>query len=1525
MPNEPPRLFLSYSVLDASELAERLRRDLAARGYQVWQDVNRIRAGRFWDEEVQTGLRNSQVLLALLSPLSVRRARDPENPTATDSVCLDEIEYAQHTLKIPIVPVRVVSCEAPFLICRLHQIDFLRWCESEAAYQEGVIHICAGIEAALENKTPKRPLIPSLEPWDFAPFLFEKRNRFTGRQWLFRNLDKWRSKEAPPALLIIGEPGIGKSAIVATLVHENPESQVLAYHCCRADTPATLEPARFVRSLAGMLAARLEGYSAMLKHAGIRSALERADSDPASAFEAAVLSPLHNIPRTVGDRRYLLIDALDEALMYSKRPTIVEVLAARMNRLPSWLGIVATTRNEPGVLRQLRGLPAQALKADDPKNEGDVLVFLQCRLSESGLRDKVEASGKTLNDVALGVLRSSAGNFLFVTAAIDAIEDGQLRLEDLEGQPPGRLSSLYEVFFNRLFRDAGIDFRSAGRVLEVISAAREPLSRNQIAAVIGLDAEEELPSLDRLAAFVPVREGRYALFHRSLYEWLTGWDTQQDQTLAGHYHLSLREGHKRLADRGWAEYERGVLNTSPYFLRHLVAHLHEAGRNGQARTLLLDFDWLQAKLKASDVNALIADYDYLPEDKDLQLVQSAIRLSAHALTHHKGQLAGQLTGRLIGNPAACTQQLLKQAAERKPAPWLRPMSCSLIAAGGSLIRSRFTGHLQRVRTVAVTPDGTRAVSGSDDKTLRVWDLETGKSLCEFKGHTGEVMAVAVTSDGRRVVSGSLDRTLLVWELESGETVHKLEGHSHSVRAVAVNPNGLAVSGSWDGTLLVWDLKSGKMLSILGSHTHWINSIALTSDGTRAVSASNDRTLRVWDLEHGGILCELGGKEGHKDWVSSVAVTPDGSRAISGSHDKTLGVWDLKEGRRLRELKGHTGEVWAVAVTPDGRTAISGSDDKTLLLWNLESDEPIQALGGQTHPVRAVAVTQNARAVSASGDTLWLWNLKSQQTICGNDCHRDEVSSIAVTPGGLAVSASHDKTLRVWDLEGGKLIRTLDDHSDSVTAVAAACEIVVSASEDKTLRLWDLKSGKPIDEPLEACTLEYQYPDLSPEYQSVRVWLTEDNETVHTPDGQSDWVNSVAVTPDGCLAVSASGHQIRLWDLVNRKAIRPIEGHSDVIYSVALTSDGRRAISASRDRLLLLWDLENGKAILPRFEGHTDAVRAVAVTPDGRFAVSGSLDRTLLHWDLKSGLLWNLERDGPGAKGKEGARKPIGPLEGHTDAVYCVALTPDGDFAVSGSRDGTIILWDLKTRKEKATFTGEGEITDCGVTADGRTIIAGDSSGRVHFLRVVEADKTKPSPSDIKISLLLHQQQSTDKSKEPSVVLPTNARDVFISYAHADNRSSDPWRRWLDRFIEFLQPLVSQENFTLCSDQDIKIGDQWHGRIQVQLNAARAVVLLVSPAFLASDYIRNSELPVILKNAADRGVRIFPILISPSLFARAKYKYPDPKSGPEEFTLASLQAANASSKTLVEMTEGEQNRVLLEVAEQLADLLNENPQ
>jgi AAA ATPase domain len=160
------------------------------------------------------------------------------------------------------------------------------------------------------------------EPCNFTPFLVAKLKGFTGRQWLFQEINDWLAKGSQPALLIIGEPGIGKSSIVAALVRENPGGQLLAHHCCRADTPATLDPSRFVGDLSVRLSAELSEYAAMLSDPLIVNALQFADADPASAFENAVLNPLHKIrePGHQG-RRYLLIDALDEAMARTQKPT----------------------------------------------------------------------------------------------------------------------------------------------------------------------------------------------------------------------------------------------------------------------------------------------------------------------------------------------------------------------------------------------------------------------------------------------------------------------------------------------------------------------------------------------------------------------------------------------------------------------------------------------------------------------------------------------------------------------------------------------------------------------------------------------------------------------------------------------------------------------------------------------------------------------------------------------------------------------------------------------------------------------------------------------------------------------------------------------------------------------------------------------------------------------------------------------------------------------------------------------------
>ena len=246
--------------------------------------------------------------------------------------------------------------------------------------------------------------------------------------------------------------------------------------------------------------------------------------------------------------------------------------------------------------------------------------------------------------------------------------------------------------------------------------------------------------------------------------------------------------------------------------------------------------------------------DGTKDDADhLRLIQESIRMSADVVAEDRTQLAGQLLGRLptAGIPKA--QAMLEQARHWAGTLWLRPLTASLMPPGGPLLRT-LRGHMSQINAVAVTPDGRRVVSASDDLYLGVWDIDTGDVQSIRTGHTGPVVAVAVTPDGERAVSGSNDHTLKVWDLESGECLFTMEGHLKGVRDVAVTPySGKVVSASDDQTLKVWDVAGGMETLTLTGHTGQVWEVAALPDGKRALSAAEDHTLKLWDLQTGAEL------------------------------------------------------------------------------------------------------------------------------------------------------------------------------------------------------------------------------------------------------------------------------------------------------------------------------------------------------------------------------------------------------------------------------------------------------------------------------------------------------------------------------------------------------------------------------------------------------------------------------------------------------------------------------------------------
>ena len=584
------------------------------------------------------------------------------------------------------------------------------------------------------------------------------------------------------------------------------------------------------------------------------------------------------------------------------------------------------------------------------------------------------------------------------------------------------------------------------------------------------------------------------------------------------------------------------------------------------------------------------------------------------------------------------------------------------------------GHADSILACAITPDGRRLVSGSHDRTLKLWDLESGRYLRTFEEHEDWVLACAITPDGRRVVSGSNDRTLKIWNLKSGRCLHTFEGHKAGVRACAITPDGRrVVSGSDDCTLKIWDLKSGRCLRTLEGHVDWVRACAITPDGRRVVSGSNDRTLKIWDLESGDCLRTF---EGHAGVVLAGVIAPDGRRLVSGSHDRTLKIWDLESGDCLRTLEGHKNEVPACAITPDGRRLASGSDDRTLKIWDLKSGDCLRTLEGHVDWVRACAITPGGhRLVSGSRDsTLKIWDLDSGRCLRTLG-HTGAVWTCAVTPDGRRlVSGSYDRTLKLWDLESGSCLRTLP-HTGAVwtCAVTPDGNRLASGSDDCTLKLWDLESGRCLrtlkghNDWVMACAITPDGRRLASgsSDRTLKLGALEWGHCRHTFEGHNDWVMACAVTPDGRRLVSGSRDStLKLWDLESGDCLRTFKGHADWVMACAITPDGRRLASGSNDRTLKLWDLESGDC-LRTFKGHKHWVRACAITPDGQRVVSGSNDRTLKVWDLESGRCLRTLR--------------------HTGVVLAGVITSDGRHLVSGARNSTLGIWNLESYALKITL------------------------------------------------------------------------------------------------------------------------------------------------------------------------------------------------------------------------------------------------
>jgi serine/threonine-protein kinase len=289
--------------------------------------------------------------------------------------------------------------------------------------------------------------------------------------------------------------------------------------------------------------------------------------------------------------------------------------------------------------------------------------------------------------------------------------------------------------------------------------------------------------------------------------------------------------------------------------------------------------------------------------------------------------------------------------------------------------------------VAISPDGRWAVSGSggsaqggdlsaqSERSIRLWELQTGKEIRRVHGLTSRVTSLAISFDGRRILSGHHGGNMYLWNADNATMARCFDRRSRMVWAIAFSPSGSrALSGGDDRYVHVWDVRTGHRVCRLRGHHDDVTSVAFSADGHRALSGSNDKTVRLWDLVE---RCQVRRFKGHMMTVLGVALSPDGKLALSCGSEATIMLWDVESGRLLRSLDGHTGAVNCVAFSNDGLRAISAGADHTVRYWEIESGRELHCFYGHTDAVTSVAFspTEPLHALSSGRDaTMRLWQM-----------------------------------------------------------------------------------------------------------------------------------------------------------------------------------------------------------------------------------------------------------------------------------------------------------------------------------------------------------------------------------------------------------------------------------------------------------------------------------------------------------------------------------------------------------------------